>query len=109
MPTQILMSRLRSFETARDRLREARATEFKPGRGVSVSNDRYHGYGLIVADEGCPLDQIAVKLVNGNTWWYPIEDCSLANRDACPAWLQQLIKAESKTTFRRLGPARIAR
>ena len=103
MPTSILLSRLRLFESARDRLREARDAEFKVGRGVRVINERYSGYGLIVADESCPLDQIAVKLENGNTWWYPVRDCHQVNRDTCPPWLQQLMKTESKMFVRRLG------
>lgn len=103
MATQIVMSRLRSFQDARDRLREARDAEFKAGRGVRVVSDRYHGYGLIVNDDGCPLDQLAVKLENGSTWWYPLGDCSVANRDTCPPWLQRLMKAESKSVIKRLS------
>lgn len=103
MPTQILMTRLRSYERARDWLREARDVELKPGRSVRVVNERYNGYGMIVSDESCPLDKIAVQLENGNKWWYPVEDCSVTNRETCPPWLQQLIKAESKATMRRLG------
>lgn len=106
MPTQIVLGRVRAYQTARDRLLEARAAEFKPGRGVRVINERYSGYGLIVNDEGCPPDQLAVKLENKNTWWYPLEDCSLANRDTCPPWLQQLMKVESKSVIRRLAAQR---
>ena len=103
MATSILLSRLQRFQEARDRLREARDAEFRPGRGARVINDRYNGYGLVVRDEGCPLDQIAVKLENGNTWWYPIEDCSLASRDSCPPWLQRkLIEVKSKSVVKRL-------
>lgn len=102
MATQLLMTRLRSYERVRDSLREARDVEFKPGRSVRVINERYHGYGMIVADDSCPLDQIAVQLENGNVWWYPVEDCSIANRDSCPPWLQQLMKVESKSVVRRL-------
>lgn len=87
----------------RDRLVEARHHEFKPGRAARVINERYRGYGLIVVDDGCPVDQLAVKLENGNTWWYPLEDCSIANRDACPGWLQKLMQVESKSVARRLA------
>lgn len=102
MATQILLSRVRLFQSARDHLREARDAEFKPMRGVRVINERYRGYGLVVRDEGCPLDQVAVTLENGNTWWYPIEDCSLAPRDSCPPWLQKLMQSESKSVVKRL-------
>ena len=97
------MSRLRQFQSARDRLMESRNAEFKPRRAVRVINERYHGFGLIVHDETCPLDQIAVRLENGNTWWYPLDDCSLASRDSCPQWLQKLIQVESKSVVKRLA------
>lgn len=97
MPTEIILSRVRAYRTMRDRLLEARAAEFKSGRGVRVVSDRYNGYGMVVDDDGCPPDQLAVKLENGNTWWYPLEGCSLANRGTCPPWLQRLMKFESNS------------
>lgn len=106
MPTQILMSRIRNYQTARDRLVEARDAEFKPGRAVRVLHDRYRGCGLIVFDANCPLHALPVRLENGNTHWYPMEDCSLAPRDSCPPWLKRLIKVESKSAVRRLAAQR---
>lgn len=97
MPTEIIMSCLRRFRTAREQLTEARQQEYPAGRGVRVVNERYNGYGMIAEDDGCPVDQLAVKLENGNTWWYPLEDCSLANRDTCPPWLQRLIRFERRS------------
>lgn len=91
------MSRLRQYQTAKTRLTEAREREFPAGRGVRVVSDRYNGYGMIVDDDGCPVDQLAVKLENGNTWWYPLDDCSLTNRDTCPPWLQRLMRFEKRS------------
>jgi hypothetical protein len=80
-----------------ERLQEARHREFPIGRGVRVVHERYNGYGMIVEDGGCPVDQLAVKLENGNTWWYPLDSCSLANRDTCPPWLQRLMRFEKRS------------
>jgi hypothetical protein len=97
------MSRLRQFQTAKERLTEARQREFPAGRGVRVVHERYNGYGMVVVDDGCPIDQLAVKLENGNTWWYPLDSCSLANRDTCPPWLQRLMRFEARSaTVRRM-------
>lgn len=102
MATAIIISRLRQFQTAKERLIEARRREFPSGRGVRVVDERYNGYGMIVDDDGCPVDQLAVKLENGNTWWYSLDSCSLANRDTCPPWLQRLMGFESRSVVRRL-------
>lgn len=102
MASAITTERLRQYRNARERLIEARQREFPVGRGVRVAHERFHGYGLIVDDDGCPLDQLAVKLENGNTWWYELDTCSLASRDACPSWLQRLIKFESRSVIKRL-------
>lgn len=97
MPSEIVMGRLRQYQTAKERLTEARQREFPVGRGVRVVHERYNGYGMIVEDDGCPVDQLAVKLENGNTWWYSLDSCSLANRDTCPPWLQRLMRHERRS------------
>ena len=106
MPSEILMSRYRQFQTAKERLIEACQREFPLGRGVRVAHERFNGYGMIVADDSCPVDQLAVKLENGNTWWYPLDCCSLANRDTCPPWLQRLMKFEARSAMVRQMVAR---
>lgn len=106
MATAIIMERLRQYQNTKQRLTEARQREFPSGRGVRVINERYNGYGMITDDDGCPPDQLAVKLENGNTWWYPLDDCSLANRDTCPPWLQRLIRFESRSVVKRLAAQR---
>lgn len=108
MPTEIIMSRFRQFQTARERLLEAKQREFPSGRGVRVVNERYNGYGMIVTNDDCPVDQLAVKLENGNTWWYPLDCCSLANRDTCPPWLQRLMTFEARSARVRQMVAREA-
>lgn len=102
MPTQILMDRLRNFRHAEKKMREARDAEFAPGRAVRVISARFNGFGWIVRDSGCPLDQLPVQLENGNVWWYPLEDCTLARRENCPAWLQNLLKKDSVVNIRKL-------
>lgn len=99
MPTEIIMTRLRQYQTAKERLTEGRRAEFPSGRGVRVVHERYNGYGMIVDDDSCPVDQLAVKLENGNTWWYPLDSCSLANHGTCPPWLQRLIKFEARSAI----------
>lgn len=108
MPTEILMSRFRQFQTAKERLLETKQREFPVGRGVRVVHERYNGYGMIMADDGCPIDQLAVRLENGNTWWYPLDSCSLANRDTCPLWLQRLTRFEARSAAVRRLVAREA-
>lgn len=47
------------------------------GARVKVDCARYCGTGEVAYDvtEACPIDHLAVKLENGNVWWYPIENC----------------------------------
>lgn len=52
--------------------------------------------------ESCPLTKLAVKLENGNTWWYEIEDCSAIRREDCPPWLQRVLKKDSTISVRAL-------
>lgn len=97
MATAILINRFRQYQTAKERLIEARQREFPTGRGVRVIHERFNGYGMIVEDDGCPVDQLAVKLENGNTWWYPLDSCSLVDRNTCPPWLQRLMRFERRS------------
>src|SRR6267154_399905 len=102
MATEILRTRLASFRKAQEWLKEARAAEFKAGRPVLVLHDRFRGYGLVADSADCPLDQLAVQLENGNTWWYPLDDCHLVRRDDCPPWLQRILKKDSVVSVRAL-------
>lgn len=103
MPSELLRTRLASFRKSRDWLREARDAEFKVGKPVRVRRDSGHDlYGLVVFDGQCPLTQLAVKLENGNSWWYEVEDCYSVRRDDCPAWLQRILKKDSTVSVRAL-------
>lgn len=44
------------------------------GTPVFVDAPTYRGIGVVSLADG-PADTIAVFLENGNTWWYPVEDC----------------------------------
>ena len=91
------------FRMYRDRLKAAVDAEFKIGNPVRVRRDSGSDlYGLVVNDENCPLTKLAVKLENGNTWWYEIEDCSAIRRDDCPPWLQRVLKKDSTVSVRAL-------
>lgn len=43
---------------------------------VEVNSPRYHGKGIVSEHQhGCSADNLAVKLDNGNTWYYPVNCC----------------------------------
>lgn len=50
---------------------------FPTGATVNVDSDRYRGPGTVVIDNQCPPHLLPVLLGNGNTWWYPVEDCEV--------------------------------
>lgn len=103
MTSGILRARLAAFRKAAERLKEARDAEFKAGRAVRVNRESgHHLYGLVTTNDGCPLDQLAVRLENGNVWWYPLDDCHAMRRDDCSPWLQPLLKKDSVVSVRAL-------
>lgn len=59
-------------------LNEYRDSMFPRGAKVCVDADQYRGPGIVAMDSNCRPDQLPVLLSNGNTWWYPIERCWLA-------------------------------
>lgn len=71
-PNSTVLSRYRN---ALAELERHKADRFYPGTHVLVNCSRYHGHGIAVTDNQCPPDQIAVRLENGNVWWYPLEAC----------------------------------
>lgn len=54
-----------------------RANTFPRNCPVLVNSARYKGNGFAVNvnNPDVPADQLTVMLENGNTWYYPIEDC----------------------------------
>ena len=65
---------LTSYRACHNALVIHRTQQFPSGTEVKVNvPGRYVGPGVAVQD-GCPADQVAVRLPNGNTWWYPL-DC----------------------------------
>lgn len=102
MATLILNDRIDRYHLAAKALEEARAIEFKPQTPVRIHDVRFKGYGLVLADESCPMDKLSVLLENGNIWWYPLENCSTATRSECPNWLKEKINKPAITTVRKL-------
>ncbi len=66
------------FVYARSALVLAKLQLFPLHKPVIVNCPRYRGHGVRVPDHGEPPEQIAVRLENGNVWWYPIENCQPA-------------------------------
>lgn len=65
-----------SFREASADLLLVKAQTFPVRSWVQVScPGRYVGPGQVMQDSE-PADQLAVRLDNGNTWWYPIEACT---------------------------------
>ncbi len=50
---------------------------FPLGSLVTVDDPKYHGDGHVSFDGSTPVDQVAVRLGNGNVWWYPVENVRL--------------------------------
>lgn len=64
-------------------LKHHKGTRFPAGSNVIVKAPRYKGPGVVAGDSECPADHLAVRLPNGNVWFYPLECCSLDdNADA---------------------------
>ena len=61
-----------AHRTAAIELNIAKDAEFPAGAPVYVDAPRYRGHGVVSRNCEHP-DTVAVRLENGNTWWYPIE------------------------------------
>jgi hypothetical protein len=58
---------------------------------VYVSCTQYTGHGIVDNDGNCPVDKLAVRLENGNTWWYPLDACSeIWSRKEIPPSLKRM-------------------
>lgn len=66
------------YRVERNSLEHYKAKAFPSGTPVVVSCPRYRGPGISARADGCPADQLPVRLGNGNVWWYPLEDCRVA-------------------------------
>ena len=51
----------------------------KAGQRVMVNNERYHGEGIVVGDDGEYRRMVQVLLGNGNTWPYEFETVTLVD------------------------------
>ena len=69
MPTRIL----RDYRDSLRRLEEYRKANFQAHTKVIVNAPQYKGPGITTVEDATRPDQVAVRLGNGNVWWYPIE------------------------------------
>jgi hypothetical protein len=64
---------LADYRAALAALTQEKERLFPGGTKVHVDCGRYKGPGIVAASVTCPPHQVAVRLGNGNIWWYPIE------------------------------------
>lgn len=69
-----------SYRKAAKELAEWKSVTFQSGAIVEVNHPRCHSYGLVEIKDGTPTDKLAVKLENGNVWWYEVECCRLTTK-----------------------------
>lgn len=81
-----------NYDRAAKKLLDYKASELPPNTVVYVECDQYTGYGISVLNDGVKPNQIAVKLENGNTWWYPVEKTFPANTRPgdWPEWIKKI-------------------
>ncbi len=72
IPYELAEALMSSFQCIRTHLEEYKAKSLPSGTEVTVKCDRYDGPGVVVSEDDCPIQQVAVKLPNGNTWWYDV-------------------------------------
>lgn len=59
---------------------------------VSVICSQYTGYGIVVTEDGCPVEKISVQLENDNVWRYNLTDCVPVRRQEWPEWVKCRIR-----------------
>lgn len=63
---------------------------FPPRTVVCVECPQYKGFGIATMEDGTRPEQLAVRLENGNIWWYPVRDCCIAHRVGdWPLWIKR--------------------
>lgn len=79
MINQEAYNEVNAYMQAKGRIEAFKNQQFPIGSNVWVDSSRYIGPGVVTSDPDCPpLHQLAVRLENGNVWWYPLEDCKPA-------------------------------
>lgn len=73
--TQRLESRCFAYFYAHSQLLKLKNKMFPSGQRVMVDCERYRGEGTVVMEDGTPPENLAVKLENGNVWYYPVHHC----------------------------------
>ena len=73
-------------------LARAKAARFPRLSVVMVDSARYHGPGIVVVEDGCRPENLAVRLQNDNVWHYPALACEpIADRKKWPEWIRRQI------------------
>lgn len=88
-----LKRRLVNFQQARNELREIKAVMFPVPCVVMVDSGRFCGIGVVWRDEASEgPEKLAVMCENGNTWGYPVDDCTrLDNELQWPLWAKERV------------------
>lgn len=67
------------YRTALEELEQLKHEAFQCGATVQVDAPQYHGKWRVTIQDGTPPDNLAVRISNGNTWFYPVDCCRVVN------------------------------
>ena len=91
---------VRDWREASKALKAWRALEFPSGTVVKVNCPRFTGQGIVDSQSEVAADLLAVRLENGNVWWYPVEACSVVTDAKCPkCGAGDVVKGHAAATF----------
>lgn len=77
MTRKQLLRTLQSNAYCIQKLRDYKRETFPPGSTVLVKDTmRYCGTGIVTHEDGCPDTHLAVRLSNGNIWYYALKNCT---------------------------------
>jgi hypothetical protein len=92
VPASLFVDVHATFVAAKRSLQFAKNSFFPPQTVVRVEHPRYKGLGIVVVDDRCPPEDLAVLLENGNTWFYSAVTClPVADRKLWPKWAKSQI------------------
>lgn len=71
-------------------LEEYRAEAMPLGSAVKVCAANYSGFGFVATISEVPPDKVAVRLENGNVWYYNLfEARPIIKEDKLPPWIKR--------------------
>lgn len=80
---ELANSLAKDYRAIGDRLRAYKNHRFQVGSHVQVNDPKFTGIGVVTLEDACPPDKLPVILESGNTWWYPIENCTRVAPSTC--------------------------